>query len=460
MKRFGFGKRLLYITTVVGLFTLCCFLHAREEEENRASGISTVSISGTSSKIEKLVFQSDHKTLAQGPRTESGVMYSTLVRYLSNGVLDTTFNGTGIIYTSLLVNVTQALGSYREADVAVDTSGRAIAVGGEVLTGSNYKWAIMRYLSNGVVDTSFNTTGKLNIVFLTDGTQESAKDVAVQTDGRLVVIGKTKTSGGDIAWGVVRLHTDGTFDTSFSTVGYNRRAPTGSPVDTARAIVLQTNGQFVVGGEYGHGVGRYNTDGSMDTSFSRDGFNYAGNSVSFSLAVQSDHKPLVGGSGYIYRYRTDGELDTTFGTNGVFYGYGVGNKEILAEPTGTILATGESGGNAAVLRLLSNGSIDTTFGSSGIQTYPSPLTNAYGLARTMHGRIMVGGTEFTLARSTICGPLDYSFGNSRWKLSEEEALLEEIKRCPQDRAYLEKLYSEALTKDKAKKQMGEELENE
>jgi uncharacterized delta-60 repeat protein len=404
----------------------------------------------TASHIERIAFQPDYKTIAQGRRVDSGEYYSTLVRYLSNGVLDTTFGSQGILYSSLFLNITQASIGERGADVSVDTSGRVLAVGGEKITptGSTYRWAVIRYLSNGSLDTSFNTSGKFTFI---SGTNESAKDVAIQTDGKLIVAGKA-TSGAK--WGVLRLETSGNLDTSFNTVGWIRNSGGNAVTDTPRSVVIRADGRIVVGGVYSLSVARYTTNGRLDTSFHLDGVNHNGTNVeAYAVAVQPDNKTLIAGSGSVVRYRDDGYLDTTFSGDGVANpGYTVGKKDMALQPNGKILVVGTSSSYLALVRLLSNGELDPDFGSSGVQTFTSQIGTTYagGVALTSEGRIMVGGDNFTLARCTTCGPLDATFGPSREgiELSDKEALFEHIRNCPKDREYLEELYWEKLASDK------------
>src|SRR5689334_22880796 len=98
--------------------------------------------------------------------------------------------------------------------------------------------------------------------------------------------------------------------------------------DSARGIAVQTDGKLVVAGQswtgvgYGSAVARYNTDGSLDTTFGTDGkvtTDFNPSAVAYSVAIQPDGKIVVagGGSGVaVARYNTDGSLDPTFGAGG------------------------------------------------------------------------------------------------------------------------------------------------
>ncbi|HMR48665.1 MAG TPA: delta-60 repeat domain-containing protein [Arachnia sp.] len=163
-------------------------------------------------------------------------------------------------------------------------------------------------LTAGGLDTSFDPGTGLNNV---------GWDVAVQSDGKIVVIGGFITVDGVGRNCVARLNTDGSLDTSFDP---------GSGLNSGGlALVLQPDGKIIVAGDFTtvDGIGRnriarLNTDGSLDTTFDPgSGLNSGG----LSLALQSDGKIIVSGffssvdgvaRARIARLNADGSLDTTF----------------------------------------------------------------------------------------------------------------------------------------------------
>jgi uncharacterized delta-60 repeat protein len=191
------------------------------------------------------------------------------------------------------------------------------------------------------------------------------------------------------------------WDTTFSGDG---KATTdfGSNDDAVGDVVVQPDGKIVVagtrGGDFGaFAVARYNTDGSLDTSFNGDG--KAENSGGFGtgseghgVALQADGKIVVAGNVcgllgcdfQLQRYRTDGSLDTSFhadGTVGISVG-GLRNDSALAvavQPDGKIVAAGEtceaSSGfdcDVVVMRLQSDGSLDSSFAGGIVVTHFAP----------------------------------------------------------------------------------------
>jgi uncharacterized delta-60 repeat protein len=103
----------------------------------------------------------------------------------------------------------------------------------------------------------------------------------------------------------VRYNTDGSLDTSFDTDGKVITA-IGSIDSYANSIAVQSDGKIVAAGfsldgaRYNFAVVRYNTDGSLDTSFDTDGIVTttigSGGSYAYSIAVQSDGKIVAAGS--------------------------------------------------------------------------------------------------------------------------------------------------------------------
>ena len=151
----------------------------------------------------------------------------------------------------------------------------------------------------GDLDTAFDTDGKVSTA-IGAGT-DFVKSVASQSDGKIVVAGYSD-NGSNEDFAVVRYNTDGSLDTSFDTDG---KVSTAIGAGEALSIALQSDGKIVVAGNSYNGsnddfaVVRYNTDGSLDTSFDTDGKVTtaigAGNDYALSMALQSDGKIVVAG---------------------------------------------------------------------------------------------------------------------------------------------------------------------
>jgi len=160
-------------------------------------------------------------------------------------------------------------------------------------------------------------------------------------------------------------------------------------------------------GFLGGSVGRFNSDGSVDTTFGNGGFAVSkslnsGPGILSALALQADGKILVTGAGLIGRYTTDGQLDTTFGSSGIAALNSVIATAIALQSDGKILVTTGAGAPSelfsspnlpspqagAIARYNTNGSLDKTFGISG---QSACVASAAAIAIQSNGKIAVAG---------------------------------------------------------------------
>lgn len=213
----------------------------------------------------------------------------------------------------------------------------------------------------GQFDNSFNGTGKK---IVTTSQYGNANDVAVQPDGKTVMVGRLDVNNYNnydaYPFSIVRLNEDGTTDQSFGNGGNARISIYNqnnyyyyNNYSEARSVAIQPDGKILVAGiaysaeeyyNYGYYVFtviRLNSDGSLDLSFGGgDGIaqfnpsNYNNSSEVFDMAVQTDGKILLAGSAYDYtynyygygtwsyavvRFNPDGAIDNTYGDGtGVF----------------------------------------------------------------------------------------------------------------------------------------------
>ncbi|HEV3164455.1 MAG TPA: delta-60 repeat domain-containing protein, partial [Isosphaeraceae bacterium] len=152
-------------------------------------------------------------------------------------------------------------------------------------------------LSGGQLDQSFGSGG---IVTTDLGGTEQANDVALQSDGKIVVVGSTTLNNGDFF--VVRYNANGSPDQTFGRSGVVTLDFGGN--DSASSVAIQpTDGKIVVAGTTSLGqnfaVARLNTDGSPDASFGRGGIvttDLGGNDVANSVAIESNRDIIVAGS--------------------------------------------------------------------------------------------------------------------------------------------------------------------
>ena len=273
---------------------------------------------------------------------------------------------------------------------------------------------------DGALDISFGNSG---VATTTDGPFVSTEKI--QSDGKIVVAGTSN----DQKFAVTRYNSDGSLDLSFGNGGIVI-TQVGNGWNYGWALALQSDGRIVLVGTYeistnnsGIALVRYNSDGSFDISFGNNGivtiditggYDYAN-----SIAIQSnDQKILIGGSGngvMIARFIPDGTLDINFGVNGVVTLINAniyGSNAMALQQDGKILVSGDSNNGIVVIRFNSDGSLDTEFGNSGIAHADIAFSGAMVLQTD--GKIVVGGNafdSFTIIRFNSDGTLDNSFGS-------------------------------------------------
>ena len=197
--------------------------------------VTQVGIGGSSGR--GVAVQSDGKIVLAGIASSGGNADFAVVRYNNNGSLDTGFANNGKAITAVGNSTDYAY------SVAIQADGK-IVVAGYSYSGSNADFAIVRYDPNGTIDTGFDGDGKV-IASIGSGNDYALK-VAVQTDGKLVVVGSAAIgSSSDIA--VVRLNPDGSFDSTFSDDG--KLTTLVSPTsDASWDVVVEPNGRILVAG--------------------------------------------------------------------------------------------------------------------------------------------------------------------------------------------------------------------
>jgi uncharacterized delta-60 repeat protein len=302
----------------------------------------------------------DGKIVAVGT-ADNGRLFA-LARYNTDGSLDPDFSEDGKVTTNISSGSDFAFG------VAIQPVDGKIVVAGEA-AGSGGRFALARYNSDGTLDPTFSGDGKVTTNF-TAG-DDRADLIAIQpTDGKIVAAGTANYFSSSARFALVRYDTDGALDTTFSSDGKVTTNFT-SGFDGAFAVAIQpVDGKIVAAGQAGGGsagklaLARYNTDGALDSNFSADGkvttdFT-TGLDYADDIAIQeADGKIVAVGAANFFgpdskfalaRYNTDGTLDATFSgdgkvttnfTSGLDGAFGVAIQPV----DGKIVAAGRAGGS-------------------------------------------------------------------------------------------------------------------
>jgi uncharacterized delta-60 repeat protein len=379
-----------------------------------------------------LAIQADGKIIVAGNSSGSGsgdTNEFSLVRYNSNGSLDTSFNFNGKVLTDIS-------GSHDNVNaIAIQPDGKIIAAGQSLTTNNNWLFSLARYNPDGSLDTSFDNDGKLTTSILNSNI---AYSLSLQTDGKIVAAGSANNTFMFMSFAVVRFNSDGSPDTSFD--GDGKLVTSVSSGDSsAYATAIQADGRIVaagfsdsfIAGTQDFTIVRYNPNGSLDTSYDGDGKTISGigsrSSSSRATAIQTDGKIVVVGNGSngsnkdfaVVRYHRNGSLDSSFDGDGRvltdFLNYFDSATSLAIQADGKIVVGGSARGGSALARYNTNGSLDTTFDGDG-KIIGSTLVSIFAVAIQANGKIVTAGygsnslnLDFGLVRYNTDGSLDPSF---------------------------------------------------
>ena len=280
--------------------------------------------------------------------------------------------------------------------MALQADGKIVMVGGTFTD-----FILARFNADGSIDTGFGIDGKVTTDMGSGLRQEEALAVAIQSDGKIVVAGHTAIDNTppnpdpSPTFALVRYNSDGSLDTSFGSGGRVSNNVNGQ----AYAVAIQGDGKIVLAGEFSFGstnasdfgdftVARFNPNGTLDLAF--------------------------GGSG-------TGQVATDIGsaTNSA--------RNVVLQPDGAIVVSGKANCSQAgcdhtdVVRYAANGTLDASFGSGGKLTLPGKEVGQ-GLLRQADGKLVLVGSattvtapftaRFVLMRLNANGTADSSFGNA------------------------------------------------
>jgi len=339
-----------------------------------------------------------------------------VLRYNDNGTLDETFGTNGA------ATYDGGKGDDCGRLVAIQPDGR-IVLTGYTYNGTSYDILTMRYNTDGTPDSSFGTNGV--VTYDSGNKEDKGRAVAVQMDGKIVVIARSSVAKTSVAM-ILRYNGDGTLDNTFGSNGVVTYEG-GYGNDGFRGVSIQTDGKIIVSGYTGTNTGfdvltfdvltaRYNSDGSLDTTFGTGGVAIHdgghGDDGARGVVIQPDGKIVVSGGQYngtdldilVLRYNINGTPDDTFGANGVVtYDSGNGNdlgRRLAIQRGSKIVVTGRSRNgtdyDVLVLRYNADGGLDNTFGVNGVVTFDIGKGNDYGEGVVIQAdaRIVISGGSY------------------------------------------------------------------
>ncbi|MDX2230535.1 MAG: DUF4347 domain-containing protein, partial [Leptolyngbyaceae cyanobacterium bins.349] len=369
------------------------------------------------------------------------------------GVLDPSFGAGGIVLGS----------SGSGSGIGLQLDGKLLVT--SAIPNSSSSFTLSRYNSDGSLDTSFGIGGRIT------GSNNSGEDILIQPDGKIIVAGDTPNSIPGFptsarSFSITRFNSDGSLDAGFGTGGTSI-IHAGSVINDQLSAVLQSDGKILLGG-YSFYTGsdsngllvRYNSDGSLDTSFGSGGAVFANisneRSYGFSVGLQANGEIVLAGASTpnpltipslaLWRFDASGALlnrtktDFVSATNYQVFAptnlpqvaVQANGRIVVAQDLYSFALTGASNSafRASLLGFNRDLTLDSSFGNGGqtvgryqdstFNSVPPLYTNfiSYsGMTLQGDGSIVVAGqnqqngvNRLILERYTSNGALDSSFG--------------------------------------------------
>lgn len=349
-------------------------------------GVFTNTPRGESDAFTGIKVLSDNSVLMLGysynPTTH--LPEAALIKVTSTGVLDSSFGTNGKIYFDVPESILEAF-----KKVIIDSNGNIYAIGS---ADSNKKILVVKYSSSGVIDTTFGTNGA-TYIDANPSDVDIMYDVVLQNDGKILITGaigipNINTTTGKT--GVIRLNTDGTFDTDFGTNGIVALDNMPNQSEVGKGLAINSDGSILVTAEVPYNLSGFNLKGSF----------------------------------YVTKLTSNGAVDITFGTNGFYsdsillpnndYAYGFisklfvsGSGDILGISHGFKTTETSYSTKPLLVNLSANGVADVNLGIESrvgstvlYKEGESPVvleSSAYLYDRDLHGT-NYGGVTVTLSR--------------------------------------------------------------
>ncbi len=394
-------------------------------------------------------------TAATSPATVTGLNNGTPYFFMvtavnAGGTTNATAEASAVPSSSSFPVIINGLNGSNNKDevpsgVVVQSDGKIVVAGSAIESvGGSFDFALARLTTGAALDSSFATDNSGKVHYGVHNEDEEGKALAMQSDGKLVVVGAHDGAGN-----IVRFSAAGVPDAGY---GSNGEVLVNS-CKNFNAVAVQSDDKIIAAGvQAGQGannnfcVARLSVNGTMDSGFGTGGIAVASwggfDSIPYAVAIQKDGKILVGGKGKsggmnlfsIVRFTSVGVIDTTYDTDGIaetLIGAGASEIHGLAlQSDGKVVAVGKSAKSAdtsiALARFTTTGALDTTFNSSGIVVTSisagSDAANAV-VIQGGDGKIVVAGEtqasggddDFIVLRYLNTGALDTTFNSAGYQ---------------------------------------------
>lgn len=379
-------------------------------------GVVKTEVTNREDQLSQVELQSDGKIIVVGTANIFDQPRAVVVRYLENGLIDSSFGSAGFFY---LNNFPISSG----VAVSIDSSG-SIFVGGEYSTGkdSASKLFVVKLNSIGQLQPSFAVSGVKTLGAETPFSH-SISDLSILADESLIVSGDSVDS-----FLSFKISPNGELVSSYSQSGVSKN-PNTQFLQINDSVSTQEIGTFLVGTQRSSNdffLAKLNNSGSLDSGFDGDGvlsFSFASRfgsvfntrSEAMRVVVEQNGNFLVAGTNaetvndptpdlIIGKFKPNGAVDTGFGSQGFFsinrstlpsnYNHATFTDMVLTSD-GDILASGYvigSSQNSFVIKLDSSGKLKQDFGKNGLSLVGSSFERVESIVNTPASKILISGT--------------------------------------------------------------------
>jgi uncharacterized delta-60 repeat protein len=378
----------------------------------------------------------------------------------SAGSLDSCFGAAG----KVIATTNNGTGTNGARAVAIQTDGKiVIAVNADNPSGSGKDFYVSRYNSDGSTDSTFGSGGVARIAMTKTSDEESPQALAIQADGKIIVVGYAAVKGNTYGFAIARLNSNGSLDTLFGSGGKLLFTFQNNVSAVAESVTILANGYIVVAGRSNadFALARLRANGAFDTGFNGTGRVTVSTAISTDTGIGGAYdvtiqnvtvsgvlqeklvavgiRPRLAGVDRdmaVLRFNPNGSLDSSFGSGGKvftnFSGYSDQAKSVVIDANNNIVVAGHTLTDAttdnirfALVRYTESGQLDPSFGVSGKVTagvlgYRN-FGYGHGLAIQADGRITASSivestdfnyADFAVARFNSDGTPDITFGSN------------------------------------------------
>lgn len=338
------------------------------------------------------------KTLVGGVSYGNGDSSFALARFLADGALDTSFGTNGIVVTESSPAVTT---NDELVDLRLQSDGKILALGTRYPNVSQQEILVIRYQSDGTLDTTFGAGGIFRFV---DAGWPEAKSLGILDDGSLLIGLNLESPTTDFA--LLRLDASGNLDAGFGSGGLATYDVIAGENEDLHKMEILPDGKILMIGASGPWSSqevvflRLLADGSVDPSYGNSGVSRLDLGDEFDMTAArrlEDGKWLIGGQAYdpsndIYyavlaRMDETGNLDSDFGASGLrLFEFGEDSSALISgldvQENGKIVVglavELPEQENFLVARLQADGRLDTAFGDSGYHLLAEDISATWG----------------------------------------------------------------------------------